>query len=723
MTKKNGQSKNRVLKSIVVVCGGLSVLLGFIVLFGWYTRNLSLIQVHPSFVPMQYNTALGFLLCGLGLLAISFKRIHWGASFGSLSAVIGFLTLVQYIFTVSFGIDQLLMDHYVTVATSHPGRMAPNTALCFGITGISLLIMSRRNRHKNCPLLIGLLGSTIVALGTVAFSGYISGVETAYGWGDLTRMAVHTSAGFIILGIGTFMFAWQEGTVGEKDKRGLPSWLFIPAAIGVATITVVEWQALNAYEQAHPDTLSRLQSLLPLVILVAGLLMAILVGIAVHLAQRLWNRARDIERFNRSLEAEITERKHAEMERKKLEEQLRHAQKMEAIGTLAGGIAHDFNNILGAVHGYTELVIEDVPQGSVAEKNLRQVLLATNRAKDMIQRILAFSRKEKKKRKWVRPADIVSESVHLLKLSLPSTIEIQTNIEDNLGAILADSTQLQQVLLNLCTNAADAMQEKGGILEIGLKEINVEPDSIIYASKHKKHLSGRYQYITVSDTGHGMDDKTMSRIFEPYFTTKKVGEGTGMGLAVVHGIITNHGGEISVYSQPGLGTTFHIFLPVEKDGAESQLEYEEEYEEEKVSEAINAEQVVHQPGGNQHILLVDDERQLAEMGRQMLVRLGYKVTDKTSSIEALELFRSQPEQFDILITDQTMPHMTGIQLTKEVRAIKPGIPVILFTGFSSVINEKNFGSHGIDGFLMKPVCKRELSQTLADVFAATSAAV
>jgi len=393
---------------------------------------------------------------------------------------------------------------------------------------------------------------------------------------------------------------------------------------------------------------------------------------------------------------DISERTRVEAEKQKLEKKLQHALKMEAIGTLAGGIAHDFNNILAAIIGYTELVSDDVPENSITMRNLQQVLQGAARAKELVKQILTFSREDEGNRKPVYLENIVNESLRLLRASLPATIDIRLNIEPPLTPIMANQTQIHQVMMNLCTNAAYAMREKGGVLEISLKEIHLDPDSI-----GQKNLDpGRYQQLSISDTGTGIPPVIIHRIFEPYFTTKKPGEGSGMGLAVVYGIIRNHGGEITVYSEPEKGTTFHVFLKI----AET-----EGFFEDKIYQSTEIQ------GGNERVLFVDDELELAELGEKVLKSLGYHVVSATGSLEALEIFSSHPFNFDLVITDQTMPHMTGLQLTVEIKKIRPALPVIICTGFSENINEETYKFHGVNDFFMKPVTKKEVAAVIRRV--------
>jgi len=381
-------------------------------------------------------------------------------------------------------------------------------------------------------------------------------------------------------------------------------------------------------------------------------------------------------------------------ERKKLEEQLRQAQKMEAIGTLAGGIAHDFNNILGVIIGYTELTLEEIPDTSNHYNNLKQVLNAANRAGELVKQILAFSRKSEEEKRPIYINHTVNEALKMLRSTIPSTVDIVTHISEKVGASMANPTQVHQVMMNLCTNAAHAMREKGGLLEVSLNQVYIEGKDPAYGELSP----GKYLDLIVKDSGIGMEPAVMARIFEPYFTTKKHGEGTGLGLSVVHGIVKSHGGEITVASIPGKGTTFHVYFPVTDQDIE-----------------IKKEPVSEIKGGTEHILFVDDEMSLAEMGKHLLEKLGYTVTVRTSSIEALEAFRNTPDRFDLVITDQTMPNMTGIQLTGELLRIRPDVHVILSTGFSESVSKENYKLMGIRAFVMKPIVKRDIARVIREV--------
>ncbi|MDY6950096.1 MAG: PAS domain S-box protein [Thermodesulfobacteriota bacterium] len=392
---------------------------------------------------------------------------------------------------------------------------------------------------------------------------------------------------------------------------------------------------------------------------------------------------------------DITDRKRAEEERKGLEAQLQQAQKMEAIGTLAGGIAHDFNNILGIIVGNAELVMDELPEWYAAQDNLKEVRKACLRAKDMVKQILAFSRQTELERKPVRLEPIIRESVRLLRASIPTTIDIRQHILAESDTVSADATQINQVLINLCTNAAHAMAEEGGVLEVSLEDQELDEDS---AREYHELSPGHHVSLTVSDTGHGMEPGVADRVFDPYFTTREVGQGSGMGLSVVHGIVKSHGGVITVKSKPGQGATFRVLLPAVEKGAAPEPE---------AAETI--------PKGSERILFVDDEQPLVNLARQVLERLGYEVLATSSSLEALEVFRAGPDRFDLVITDMAMPLMAGDRLAKNLIEIRPDIPVILCTGHSERINEERAMAMGIRAFVMKPVVKREIAMTVRKV--------
>ena len=1118
------------MKIEVLAASAVSMLLGLSVMVGWHTHVIPLIQIHPSFVPMQYNTALGFLLSGLmlGLLGVLPRVVMTCAA---LVTTIGILTLLEYTIGADLGIDQLLMQHDITIKTSHPGRMAPNTAICFTLAGIAILI-SNGLMHRWTALITGILGSLVLGLSLVAALGYVMGIEGTYGWGSLTRMAMHTAVGFIVVGLGLLMCAWMEKPARQDDS---PFQASIPMGIVVLAVTISLWQALQPeenvqiardlvlffgialaamlawavnrsqatqnllyqqqltktlvaaaheaertyidqqdivttcdflidrllsltesefgfigeimktaedvpylkthaitniawdedtralYENVAPnlefhnlDTLfgevlrtgrpvisnnpkddprrgglpdghpplhaflglpfhhanrfvgmvgianrvkgydeSLIKALQPFTDACATVFNAhhereIRLKIEVELQtahdelehrveertaeltqsntrlqqevaerQQVEDALRDAEIRNHTLldgspvcnkiidldcrllymsaagikqlkisdtsslhgsafppsffpestriflldhlerakageisdqeypahdteggvvwyhatfvpardedgrikyiivtSVDITERKRAEdklhnnliqfkslvdttpeaiisidhtqniinfnpaardifgytpeeargqpltmllpeaeraahpqhvaifasspddarqmgerreiygqrksgeifsaeasiskmqlngqwiftailreiTERKQLEAQVRQTHKMEAIGQLAGGIAHDFNNILSAIFGYSELIKNDAPLDSELQQNVGQVLNAATRATGLVKQILTFSRQGADDSKPIAVGPIIMEVLSFLRASLPSTVEIRSMIDPAFGPILADPTQIHQVVMNLCTNAEHAMREHGGVLDIDVREITLDA---AFATRHGVS-KGRYVRVRIRDTGRGMRQEVIEHIFEPFFTTKTQGEGTGLGLSVIHGIVKRYEGVITVESEVGQGTTFDVHFPLIEESMGS------------VEQPLSAAVL----GGTERILYVDDESVLVKMYQTMLENVGYRMVVRTNAIEALELFRNSPNAFDIVVTDQTMPQMTGIELAKECIATRPDIPVLLCTGFSHAINLERIKAMGIRALVMKPVVLGELTQAI-----------
>jgi signal transduction histidine kinase/ActR/RegA family two-component response regulator len=408
------------------------------------------------------------------------------------------------------------------------------------------------------------------------------------------------------------------------------------------------------------------------------------------LEERVQARTAELTTALAQLQVEMVERQH-------LTEELRQVQKMEAVGQLAGGVAHDFNNVLAAMIGFTELATQNMPASSPVWHQLQEVLRAGHRAKALVHQILTFSRGTDPVYAPVQLPPLVEEALALLRASLPSTIDIRQHIDPAVGAVLADPTQLHQVLINLCANAEYAMRQTGGVLEIRLEAVEVGP--ALVAQYPTLHL-GSHVRLTVRDTGQGMPPDVVKRIYDPFFTTKAIGEGTGIGLSVVHGIVGNHGGTITVESQIGQGTTFMIYVPC--------IPWD------MIREVQEEGPFPSQPG---RLLFVDDEPALVRLGHAVLTQLGYDVTTCTSSVEALAAFQTDPHHFDLVITDYTMPQMTGDALTRALRRLRPDIPIILETGFSHTIDARQATALGINAFLLKPWTVRELARTIAQVLA------
>ena len=391
---------------------------------------------------------------------------------------------------------------------------------------------------------------------------------------------------------------------------------------------------------------------------------------------------------------DMTEQKRVQETLVKSERQFRQSSRMEAIGTLAGGIAHDFNNILTAILGYTELGLASVPKDSRTQRNLQEVLTAGHRAKHLVLQILAFSRQSGQGKKPTPIHTVIQEALKLLRATIPTTIDIRHSLMTE-ASVLADSTQLHQVVVNLCTNAEYAMRETGSLLEITLEDWEVTEANVQLVSGLQM---GPHVRLTVQDNGAGMSSEVLERMFDPFFTTKPIGEGSGMGLAVVHGIVANHGGAVMVDSLGGKGTKIEVYLPTIQtpswNGAGEQ-------------DPI--------PLGKETILFVDDEETIVRLGKELLSPLGYTVEVHTSSQEALNVFRQDPQRFDLVITDQTMPELTGEALSRELLRIRPELPIILCTGFSHIMTAEKAKALGIQAYLMKPLAIRDLAPIVRHV--------
>ncbi len=382
-----------------------------------------------------------------------------------------------------------------------------------------------------------------------------------------------------------------------------------------------------------------------------------------------------------------------------LEEQLRQSQKMEAIGTLAAGIAHDFNNLLAAISGFTELALDDVPEESEAAICLREVTGATRRATELVRQILAFGRHTEYTIRPVLIQDVAREVLRLLRRTIPPHIDIQPDVDDSCSPVLADATAIHQVMMNLGTNAFHAMQDLGGVLGLRLTQVDLGAEAIL---GYPNLPAGPYVRIDVSDTGHGMDEQIRQRIFEPYFTTKERGGGTGLGLATVHGIVAELRGAIHVYSEPGMGSTFSVLLPANPQAAQSEGD-----------ETLGSREI----GGDECILFIDDEHAICRFAEKALGRLGYRTTTQSTAQSALAAFSAAPESFDLIITDEMMPGMRGSDMLAQLRAIRPDIPVILYSGFAESQHKRPGADYSFDAFVMKPMVTSELAAAIREVLA------
>ena len=384
-------------------------------------------------------------------------------------------------------------------------------------------------------------------------------------------------------------------------------------------------------------------------------------------------------------------------EKTRAEEMMRHGQQMQAIGTMAGGIAHDFNNILSPIFGYAELAMLELPPESTIYRRLEQILTAAQRARQLVNLILTLSRRKEQPFQVLAVQPIAREVLKLLRAGLPANIEIQMDLEPGCGQVMGDPIQIHQILMNLCTNAYHAMQDKGGLLEVTVREVNLDTGGLPVRSGLR---AGRYLCLTVSDTGCGMDQEVMARIFEPYFTTREKEKGTGLGLSVTHGIVRKHDGFITVNSELGRGTVFKVYLPI------------------CPQQAGRARQGSVRPllkGDSEHILLVDDDENIVSMNRGMLEGLGYRVSPCTGSTEALAAFLRAPDSFDLIVTDQDMPGLSGAELAAKILAVTPAVPIILCSGFSEQFSQEKAKEIGIRVYLEKPVSIYTLAESVRQV--------
>jgi len=410
---------------------------------------------------------------------------------------------------------------------------------------------------------------------------------------------------------------------------------------------------------------------------------------------RVDERTHQLSTANLDLKKEIEIRQKFERERAELEKQLFQLQKMETIGTLAGGIAHDFNNILTPILGYTDMALEELPAESNLRFDIEQINNAAHRGKNLVQQVLTFSREVDFENKPIRLQPIIAEALNLIKASFPPGVVINQHFEEKIGTVLADSTHIHQIVMNLCMNANHAMMKTGGTLDVRLDEVKLDQRS---AEKIPKLKKGEYIRLTISDTGHGMDIKTKDRIFEPFFTRKEVGSGSGLGLSVVHGIINNYGGAIIVESTPGKGTTFMIYLP--KYGADT----------------LESDKSDIKPlKGDEQILFVDDEPEITFMGKKMLENLGYKVSISSSSISALEEFKKDPDRYSLLVTDQSMPDISGTELAVLMKEIQPSLKIIIITGYADNLSDEDLSKSGISEVILKPMILDDFSKVIRRV--------
>jgi len=671
--------KNLLYKSLsftVIITAGLSTVLGIVVLFGWYAHNSTLIQVLPSFVPMQYNTAAGFFISGLGGLFIAFKYKKLAIFCGGLVAAIGVLTLIEYIFGVNLHIDQLMMEHYVTVKSSHPGRMAPNTALCFSLTGLAILFLSEIIQTKRQALTIGILGTLVIALGVVAFTGYLSNVEKAYGWGNLTRMAVHTALGFVTLGIGILAYAWHKGII--EEQRNIPYWLVYPTGIGMVTISLALWQALQAQLGFGA---------LPLVVLGAGLLTSALFVLIVKLAQMLWDHTKTIENVNRDLEQEVIERKQTAIELKRAKEVAEVANKAKS--AFLANMSHELRTPLNGILGYTQILQRDKELKPHQLEGINVIHKSGEYLLTLINDVLDLSKIEAD-RIELSPSDFhlgdfLQNIVDMFQMRVKqkNISFIYEKLSHLPSGVHADEKRLRQVIINLLGNAVKFTDTGGISFKVGYHNDKI-----------------RFQ---VEDTGIGIASEELDNIFQPFRqagTQMTRAEGTGLGLSITKKLVDMMGGELNVESTEGKGSIFWMALDLP--------EIPNFISPDSVEEPI----IIGFEGDSYKILVVDDKEANRSVLKNLLLPLGFTIEEAVDGQNCIDkTIQFKP---DLILTDLVMPVMDGFEACRRLRKnpeFKNTIVIVISASVFECHKQQSMEA-GCDDFLAKPIRAEELLNVL-----------
>jgi signal transduction histidine kinase/DNA-binding response OmpR family regulator len=713
----------KILFACSCVAGAATLLLGVVVIVGWYTGNRTLIQVMPTFVPMQYNTALGFVLCGLSLTFAVAGRTRLCMVVGGLAALVGTATLVQYVFGVDLGIDEIFMKHEVTVKTSHPGRMAPNTAVCFTLFGLSALIRPRGWTPSSRSMLAVVLGSLTFGLGVVAFSGYFASLETAYGWGNLTRMAVHTSAGFITVATGLVCLLWSQDT---KEESKLPAWMPVPLAIGILTTAVSLWQALSAEGQRihaqHADvtTISGLAMLM----LIVGILLAAALAIAAYLAQQSGQRAREIMIINASLEEEIAGRCETELELQEHKANLEdtvtlRTHELQAARTRAedadkaksaflANMSHELRTPMNAIIGYSEMLMEEAEDLGQEDfvPDLRKINQAGKHLLALINDILDLSKIEAGKMELYLETTTLDALLEDVVTTVDALIKkndntLTTNFEDDLGEIHVDVTKVRQVLFNMISNAAK-FTKSGTITMRASREAGEAQDWIT---------------LSVSDTGIGIAADKIDGLFQEFTqadssTTREFG-GTGLGLAITKRFCEMMGGAISIESTLGEGTTFTVHMPADTamttPPSDAPTAAGDETGDQTGDQTGTCGEAAEGQATGPTILVIDDDETARDLLDRALAHDGYTIVTASDGATGLELARTiSPSAITL---DVMMPHMDGWEVLSALKAdpATRDSPVIMVT----IVDSRAMGyTLGAAEYLLKPIQRDTLLEVV-----------